>query len=431
MSKSNKKGIRKIWWIAGAVLVIAILICIKKCSGGEEISVDVNKPEVKTIVETIPANGKVKPVTEVKISPDVPGEIIELNVTEGAKVTKGDLIIKIKQDTYLSAVEQAAAVVNSSKASLYQSKAQLSKAQQNYLRNKKLYEMKTISKADYEAASSEWEVAKGQLKAAEYNIKSAEAQLKEAHENLVKTTIYAPMSGIVSKLEVEKGERVVGTSQMAGTEMLRIADFEQMEVVADVNENDITRLVKGDSAIVSIDAYPDRKFKGVVREVANSSENATATSGTQATNFEVKVNILPESYADLLVLNPVPFRPGMSASVEIQTTKRENVLTVPLQAVTTRKDLSSSAKDDVSQMVFVYNQKTKTVSVKEIKTGLQDMSSIEIISGVGKDDYVVTGPFNAINKTLTNGAAVKARGVESKGAADGKKKQSAGGKNGK
>ncbi|MCI1720337.1 MAG: efflux RND transporter periplasmic adaptor subunit [Bacteroidales bacterium] len=412
-SNVNSGNKKKIYWILAAVLLIVILVVVKKCNSGGAIAVNVQQPVRRDIVESIPANGKIQPVTEVKISPDVSGEIIELNVKEGDRVKKGDLIIKIKQDNYLSSVDQAQASLNATRAAYEQQKAQVAKSTQNYERNKKLYAMRTISTSDYEAATSEYKVALQQLNAAKYNIQSAEAQLKEARENLIKTTIYAPMDGIVSKLEVEKGERVVGTSQMAGTEMLRIANFDQMEVVVDVNENDIIRLQKGDTSEISVDAYPDRKFKGVVTEVANSSKNSgTATTTETATNFAVKVVILPESYQDLLAQNPTPFRPGMSASVQIQTSRKSKVLTLPLQAITTRKDIvgKSIAKDsttDVIQRVFVYNKKTGTVSARVVKTGIQDLNSIEITDGISDTTQVVIGPFSAISKGLNNGTKVK------------------------
>ena len=253
--KDNKKKVKRFVWIGAAILLVIVLSLVKKSRSNASVSVEVNKVGRTTIVETIPANGKIQPVTEVKISPDVSGEIIELNVKEGDIVKKGDLIIKIKQDIYISAVEQATANLNSTRAAYNQQEAQCKKTEQNYLRNKKLYEMRTISLSEYETACADWEVAKQQLSAAKFNISSARAHLKEANENLLKTTIYAPMDGIVSKLSVEKGERVVGTSQMAGTEMLRIADFSQMEVLGDVNEVVIIRLGHGVWARFIGDAY--------------------------------------------------------------------------------------------------------------------------------------------------------------------------------
>ena len=247
-----------------------------------------------------------------------------------------------------------------------------------------------------------------QLNAAKYNIKSAEAALKEALENLVKTTIYAPMSGIISDLAVEKGERVVGTSQMAGTEMLRIADMEKMEVLVDVNENDIIRLSQSDTADIEVDAYPNRKFKGVVTHIANSANSTgTTVSADQVTNFEVKVKILPESYGDLLEKNPIPFRPGMSASVSIITDYRADAIVIPIQAITTRTELAdSSATNEVNEFVFVYDSITGRVSPQVITTGIQDMMNIEVLSGLTRQSRIVTGPYRAINRELKKDSEV-------------------------
>ena len=407
MAKKKKKSI---WWIAAAALIVILMIASKTCKQDKTPVVDTSKVERMTITETIPANGKIQPVTEVKISPDVSGEIVELHVKEGDRVKKGDLIIKIKQDIYLSAVDQAMASVNAARASYKQQQAQTLRAKQNYDRYAKLYELRTVSKAEYEAASAEWDVAQQQLDGAKYNISSAEARLKEARENLVKTTIYSPMDGIISKLSVELGERVVGTSQMAGTEMFRVADFSQMEVLVDVNENDIIRLNAGDSAKITVDAYTDRTFYGVVTEVANSSKSSTTASLDQATTFEVKVRISPESYIDLLSENSSPFRPGMSASVQIQTSRAENVLALPVSAITSRSDLGESGK----AFVFTYSAKDQTVHPVAIKTGLQDMTHVQITDGLSDTSVIVTGPFAAISKTLKDGMKVKTSQAKAK-----------------
>lgn len=407
MAKKKKKSI---WWIAAAVLIVILMIASKTCKKDKTPVVETSKVERMTITETIPANGKIQPVTEVKISPDVSGEIVELHVKEGDRVKKGDLIIKIKQDIYLSAVDQAMASVNAARASYKQQQAQTLRAKQNYDRYAKLYELRTVSKAEYESASAEWDVAQQQLDGAKYNISSAEARLKEARENLVKTTIYSPMDGIISKLSVELGERVVGTSQMAGTEMFRVADFSQMEVLVDVNENDIIRLNPGDSSKITVDAYTDRIFYGVVTEVANSSKSSTTTALDQATTFEVKVRISPESYIDLLSENAAPFRPGMSASVQIQTSRAENTLALPVSAITSRSDLGESGK----AFVFTYSAKDQTVHPVAIKTGLQDMTHVQITDGLSDSSVVVTGPFNAISKTLRDGMKVKTSQEKSK-----------------
>ena len=392
-----------------AALLIVLLIAIGRNKEAEGIGVTVAAPATGTIVETIPANGKIQPVTEVKISPDVSGEIIKLNFQEGDAVTKGDLIIQIKQDVYISARDRAEASLNAIKAQYLQQEAQFRQTELTYNRNVSLYKKHTISLSDFEKSQAEYEIAKSQLKAAEFNVKSAEASLKEAQENLVKTNIYAPMSGTISKLSVEIGERVVGTTQMAGTEMLRIADLNRMEVLVDVNEIDIIRLAAGDTASIEIDAYPNRKFKGVVTQVANSSKNSgTAVSADQVTNFEVKVNILPESYRDLSTKGNIPLRPGMSASVSIQTAKRDNVIKIPLQAITTRKGLSDSLDmiDGVVQKVFIYDSQSKTVNVHSIETGIQDMNHIEVTKGLDTTARIVTAPYSAISKELSQGAKV-------------------------
>lgn len=400
--KRNKKRI----YIFAALLLIVILIIAGINKKDQGISVTVEKPVRKTIVETIPANGKIQPVTEVKISPDVSGEITELNFKEGDVVQKGELIIRIKQDVYISSRDRAEASLNSIRAQYLQQKAQLAQIELNYKRNKTLFQQKAISEADYENAFSQYEVAKEQLKAAEFNVKSAEAALKEAEENLVKTNIYAPMTGIISKLSVEKGERVVGTTQMAGTEMFRVANLEEMEVLVDVNENDIIRLKQQDTATIEVDAYPDRKFKGIVTHVANSAKSSGAAIADQVTNFEVKIFILEESYADLLAQSPIPFRPGMSASVSILTETRPDVLTIPLQAITTRTGLLENSPEGTQLQVFAYNPTTKQVEVKIIKTGIQDMTAIEVTEGLTDSLQIVTAPYSAISKTLKNNSLV-------------------------
>lgn len=403
--KKSKKSL--FLTIAGGVILLLVIISVFS-KGDEGIAVTLAYPQVCPITETVPANGRIQPVTEVKISPDVSGEIVELNCEEGDRVNAGDLLIKIKQDLYISAVEQAEASLNSVKAQYLQQKAQLIQIEAAHERNKSLFEQKAISQQELETSTSQYQVAVEQLNAAKYNIKSAEAALKEARENLVKTTIYAPMSGIISDLAVEKGERVVGTSQMAGTEMLRIADMEKMEVLVDVNENDIIRLSQSDTADIEVDAYPNRKFKGVVTHIANSANSTGATvSADQVTNFEVKVKILPESYGDLLEKNPIPFRPGMSASVSIITDYRADAIVIPIQAITTRTELAdSSATNEVNEFVFVYDSITGRVAPQVITTGIQDMMNIEVLSGLTRQSRIVTGPYRAINRELKKDSEV-------------------------
>ncbi|MBE6224096.1 MAG: efflux RND transporter periplasmic adaptor subunit [Bacteroidales bacterium] len=406
LKQKNKK--KRIVLTASAAIIV-LLIAIGRNKGPQGIGVTVTSPQIGTVVETIPANGKIQPVTEVKISPDVSGEIIRLNFQEGDAVTKGDLIIQIKQDVYLSARDRAEASLNAIKAQYLQQEAQFRQIELTHKRNVSLYGKRTISLADYEKSQAEYDIAKSQLKAAEFNVRSAEASLKEAEENLVKTNIYAPMTGTISKLNVEIGERVVGTSQMAGTEMLRIADLNRMEVLVDVNEIDIIRLSAGDTATIEIDAYPNRRFAGVVTQVANSSKNSgTTMAADQVTNFEVKVNILPQSYKDLLEKGNIPLRPGMSASVSIQTARREGVIKIPLQAITTRKVMSDSldTDDGVIQKVFIYDSQSGKVKAHRVETGIQDMNCIEVTKGLDTSARVVTAPYNAISKELNDGSSV-------------------------
>lgn len=404
-----KKNVKKKYILLAAAALIAALIAIGKNNDTKGIEVILQSPVSGTIEETIPANGKIQPVTEVKISPDVSGEIIKLNFEEGDAVKKGDLILQIKPDLYISAKDRAEASLNAIKAQYAQQQAQFIQSELNYRRNKALYEKGTISAADFEKSSAEYEIAKSQLTAAQYNVLSAEASLKEAKENLAKTSIYSPMTGTISKLSVEIGERVVGTSQMAGTEMLRIADLNRMEVLVDVNEMDIIRLSAGDTAIIEIDAYPNRKFSGTVTHVANSSKNSGNTlTADQATNFEVKVNIDPKSYSDLLEEGNIPLRPGMSATVSISTIKKNDIITIPLQSVTARKGLLDSLDytSGTYEQVFVYDRNSGTVKVQCIETGIQDMARIEVTKGLDTTMQIVTGPYTAISRDLKDGSAV-------------------------
>jgi HlyD family secretion protein len=400
-----------LWIIIAAVVLIVVLVVVGKSRSGKGVEVTVTSPITKDITEIIPANGKIQPVVEVKISPDVSGEIIVLNVKEGDQVKAGQVLLQIKRDQYLSARDRMKAALNQAKAQLAQQDAKFQQIELSYNRNMSLYEKGAISQSEYESSVSEYSMAKEQLNASRFNVQSSEAGLAEAEESLSKTTIFAPMNGVVSKLYVERGERVVGTSQMAGTEMLRIADFEKMEVLVDVNENDIVRIRKNDTALVEVDAYPGRKFEGVVTQIANSAKNI-GSALEQVTNFEVKVYILPSSYADLVQNSRTnPFRPGMSASVSIQTETRRNALAIPIQCITTRAELLSDSlklelgPNELVEQVFVVKN-DNTVQAVRIKSGLQDHLHIEITEGLTKEDRVVTGPYAAISKTLENGTKV-------------------------
>lgn len=395
-----------------AVILLIILAVVGKKAGwfGKEatVKVAIEKVTVNPIIEAVTANGKIQPETEVKISPDVSGEIVELPVKEGDFVQKGTLLFKIKPEIYISSRDRAAATLNSTKARLAQVEAQLIQAELAYNRSKKLFEENTISKADFEQAESQYKIALAEKQSAEFSVKSSEASLKEANENLVKTTIYSPMTGTISSLLVELGERVIGANMMTGTEVLRVADLNRMEVMVDVNENDIIRVKLGDTAIVEVDAYLDRDFKGIVTEIANSA-NTLGTTSDQVTNFKVRILILKESYEDLITeKSPSPFRPGMSASVDVYTSTKTNVLTVPIQAVTTRTDTVNTdpeAKDLIRTLVFV-SDGTYAIA-RDVKTGIQDNVNIEILDGLKEGEDVIVQPFTAISKKLSDSTLIE------------------------
>lgn len=394
-------------------IVLIIIAIIGKKQGwfgkGVTVKVAVETVEKRTIVETITANGKIQPEKEVKISPDVSGEIVELNVREGDNVVRGQLLLRIKPDVYISQRDRSLAAISSARARLAQSEAQFTQAELAYKRMKQLYEEQTVSKSDFEQAEASYSVAKAEVDAAKYSVISAEAALKEAEENLVKTSIYSPMTGTVSMLLVELGERVAGTGLMAGTEMLRVADLSRMEARVEVNENDIVRVSLGDTAIINVDAYINDKFKGIVTEIANSAKT-TGVSAEQITNFDVKIFILPESYKKLAEESGMnPLRPGMSATVEIQTETKPDVVAVPVQSVTTRTDTtkltSSRSADDIRTLVFITDG--QRALARDVITGIQDNNYIEIISGVSPGDRVISAPFSAISKKLSDSTLVE------------------------
>ena len=414
----------------------------------EPTEVEFAKASRSTIIEKVSASGKIQPEVEVKLSPDVSGEIVSLNVAEGDSVVAGQELLKIRPDNYVSLLARAEAQMNATKANMEQSKAvlaqseaRLSKAKIDYDRNAKLHKDKVISDSDfdqfvsaYTVAKQDLEAAKANVNAANYNVKSSQATLKEAKTNLTKTTIYAPQSGIISKLNVELGERVVGTSQMAGTEMLRIANLNKMEVRVNVNENDITRVSIGDTVLIDVDAFSssERKFKGVVYEIAssaNSSGTASAVSNDAVTEFEVKIRVLRSSYADLIKGKlSYPLKPGMTASVEILTNRKDNTLTVPLSSVTTREigavaesekkeeDGTNSTnandaleakkrKENTKEVVFVMEKgKAKMI---QVKTGISDFENIEIVSGLKDGQEIISGPYATVAKKLKEGDLVK------------------------
>lgn len=433
----NNKLIKYLSIAVVALIVLAIVGKKAGWFGGKDaIKVAVEKAEKRTIIETVSASGKIQPEVEVKIAADVSGEIVALNIKEGDKVKKGELLVKINPDIYSAAVQRAQAALNSAKANLANSKARLIQfesrlktAKASFERSKQLYNDKIISDSEYETALSNFEVAqadydanKQSVEASKYSVESAQASLKEAYDNLTKTTIFAPVDGTVSMLNVEVGERVVGTLQMQGTEVLRVANLNTMEVSLEVNENDINRVSLGDTAVVEVDAFPEKKFKGIVTEIA-SSANLLTNSPDQITNFEVKVRILPESYASLKkdLNRPSPFRPGMSATVDIQTEVKRNVLTIPIQSVTIRMDTaendkpwkkddeatSAKAKKDEKPQEYVFVIENGEAQLVAVKTGVQDDMHITVLEGVEEGAEIISAPYMAISKLLKNGSAVE------------------------
>jgi len=398
--------------VPAVILLIAFAIIGQKAGWfgkAASVKVAVENAEKRTITETITANGKIQPEKEVKITPDVSGEIVELTVKEGDHVEKGQLLIRIKPDVYISQKDRSMAAISSARARLAQAEAQFIQAELSFNRTKQLYSEETISKSEYEQAEASYSVAKAEVDAAKFSVVSAEASLKEANENLVKTSIYAPMTGTVSMLLVELGERVAGTGMMAGTEMLRVADLSRMEAQVEVNENDIPRVNLGDTATIEVDAYVDYKFRGIVTEIANSAKT-TGVSADQVTNFDVKILVLPESYSDLTEKGTEhPLRPGMSATVEIRTETKSGIITVPIQSVTTRTDTTKIVKnvtnEDIRTLVFITDG--ERALAKDVKTGIQDNSYIEIISGVAEGDRVISAPFSAISKKLSDSSLVE------------------------
>lgn len=442
MAKPKK---RKLWLIIAAsiILVVLIALVVKKSQSTKSTKVATEIVEMRTIVETVSANGKIQPAKDVKISPYISGEVVELFVKEGDFVEKGAKLAKIDPEIYISTYEKIDAALKTAqaneanaKARVAQSNSQFTKAQLDFNRSKTLWEKQVISDADFEAAKSAFEVAKADVEAAkesykssQFQVSSARASLKEAKENLNRTSIYAPNDGTVSKLSVEVGERVTGASQFsAGTEIMRIANLDILEVNVEVNENDIVRVSLFDTAIIEVDAYLDHDFKGLVTEIATSA-NTTGVSADQVTNFDVKITMLKESYEELIKPDnpiPSPFRPGMSATVEIQTETATNILTIPIQAVTTRADTTGRIKsnrekreesqgkdeesdttvdEEVNEYVFIY--KDDVAKLTKVETGVQDNTYIQILTGLSEGDEVIVSPYRAVSKTLKNGDAVE------------------------
>lgn len=434
MAKKKSSGLKYLLIILGILIVALIIARLAGWVGGPQVTqVSTDKVEKRTVEETVSASGKVQPELEVKLSSEVSGEIVELLIREGDVVKKGQLLCKIRPDILQSGYDRAVASLNAQRATLAATEQQLNQSQaafQNaeaaFKRIDELYKRKVISASEYDQALSDYESARANLEAqrqnvlgSRYGIDQSQAAVKEAGDNLARTSIYAPVDGVVSLLEVELGERVVGTAQMAGTEIMRIANMSSMEVNVDVNESDINRVALNNGADIEIDAFRGRIFKGIVTEIGSSSKSnatATASSTDQVTNFNVKVRILAESYQDLLRTdsdNPSPFRPGLSATVDIRT-KSDNGLAVPIQAVTTRQATTAASGDEdgskdtakeAKEFVFVYDG--TQVNQVEVKTGIQDDMYIRVLSGLEEGQEVVTRPFNAITTTLKDGDLVE------------------------
>jgi len=438
MSK-KKKARRNRIIILSLVGVIALLVIyvafFKKKERG--ISIQVDKVSKGAITATVSATGMVEPENEVKIAPDVSGEIIELYVEEGDSVKQDQLLLRIRPDNLISILDRNEANLNQQRANLADARAREARAlatyeqsKRIYERNKQLHEENVISdaefeqiEADYRVANQDLESARKSVDAASFIVESAKASVREAQENVDLTNVFAPVSGIISKLSVEKGERVVGTQTMAGTEMLRIADLNRMQVTVDVNENDVIRVQEGDTALIEVDAYEamDVSFKGVVFQIASTAnEKASADAITE---FQVEVRMLNESYREFMEEQEIaiPFRPGMTASVEIITDKKSDIVMVPIGAVTTRmvkaestKNAKQSKKDaneagsnnKMQEVVFVYKP-DNTVEQRPVKTGISDLDHIQILEGLEPDDQIVTGPFIAVSKFLEDGKLVK------------------------
>ena len=437
---------KKLKWIIGILVILIILLVVLSKAGvlgkDEGTKITAEKAATRNITETVTATGKVFPEVEVKVSPDISGEIVELNVEEGDTVHRGQVLAKIYADIYASQRDEAAAIVAQSEAQVLNSEAQLGalkatldQTESAYKRQKTLLDQKVISQSEFETAQQAYESAKANYQAAQSgiqanqaNVQNAMAGLTRANKDVGRATITAPMDGVISLLSVKKGERVAGNSFNIGTEMMRIADLSSMEVQVDVGENDIPKVKLGDTAVVEVDAFNNRKFKGVVYKIANPEQSLTSTSNsssTAVTNYEVHIRLLLSSYQDLIVKGqPFPFRPNMTASADIQTKTHTNVLSVPINAVTTRTmsdikkaDTSKNEKpivvagnnggdSDLIEVVFVVQPDGK-VKLVPVQTSIQDINNIEVTSGLKADEQVVTGPYDIVSKTMKNGDKVK------------------------
>lgn len=452
---AKKKNNRK-WIILGLILIIGALAAtayFQNASKPKGIEVEVSTSEIRTIRESVSASGRIYPEVEVIISSDVSGEIVDLYVEEGDSVVSGQLLLKIDPDAYLSSVERGAADLNNAKAQLARSRAEIEtnradleankvaliQAKRRHSRNEGLFKEGVISQAEYDDSLAAVESAEANIRSSEariksaqesavgaqYSVQSSEATLKELRTNLSRTTIKAPSSGIVTSLSVEKGERVVGTAQMAGTEIMRISNLNTMEVQVEVSENDILKVELNDHVEIEVDAYIDRKFMGRVTEIANSATNVAGTTSAtaqlntdQVTNFIVKIRIDPTSYADLKASDKsFAFRPGMSASVSIITDVQEDILAVPIQAVAVRVLDEDAQDDEYKEVLFLYE--ADTANMVEVTTGIQDDEFIQILEGIEAGVEVISAPYSALSKELEEGSQLRIKEEEK---SDGRKK---------
>ena len=417
---------KKIYILVGVVVTLIIVLVTLKSKGiigsnDDSKQVETSKVDEITIIETVSATGKIQPEIEVKISSEVSGEIIALPIKEGQVVKKGDLLVKINPDLYTSGYNRTVSNLSGTKAGLSQADATFKEAKASYDRSKTLFDKGIISRSDWDKAIAAFEGAKANKESAYYNVQSANATVKEAKDNLGRTTIYAPADGTISSLDVELGERVLGTQQMTGTELLRVANLNNMEVEVDVNENDIVKINIGDSTKIQVDAYLKKEFKGIVTSISNSA--SAATTADQVTNFKVKVRILKESYQDLLEGKPAtysPFRPGMTATVDIITERKEKVIGVPISAVVIKSDTTATKSYEIEdegddkkvapkndkKFECVFVKVGNKAKIRIVKTGIQDDTNIEVVSGLKKGDVVIVGPYTTVTKDLNSGDKV-------------------------
>lgn len=443
---AQRSATKKLLKIFGGLLLLLFVVAVVARQAGwldgstSEREVDTEIAERRTITQIVSASGRIQPEVEVIIRPDVSGEIIELNVKEGDFVREGELLLRIKPDLYEARIDELNAVLLTQQSRMEQARAGKLQAEIEYLKNSQLFERELISDLEYRQSLNNYEAQKSNFRAAEFQIESARAQLRRAEEELQQTVIRSPKNGTISRLAVERGERVLGQAQTAGTEMMRIARMEQMEVVVDVNENDIVNVSLNDTTIIEADAYPNQSFEGVVTEIANSAEITGSSLADQVTNYKVKIRIvsphnLDRTGSDFLVLNVIDtpessfipsFKPGMSANVDIKTNTAYDVVSVPIQAVTvrdfalqsteqdttgqngmTQNGRRASVNEDFRRVVFVHEE--GTARMVEVETGISDNRFIQVMSGIDAGAEVVTGSYRILSRELEDGNSITVR----------------------